>query len=368
MTEEFETLYQLVSFTAAAALVLMERVRAWQRQPVRMARRWTSNVGLFLIGTVVTAVVIPVGVYAFAQHQPPGLLSKLAFPSAAQLVLTFLLLDFWRYWEHRWFHQIRLLWRFHLVHHSDTEIDVTTSERHHPLEFLLGTATMLVLIGTLGLPAQGVAVYLLAATVVTLYSHANLRLPASLDHRLGRLIVTPAVHAMHHSALRAQTDSNYGSVLTVWDRLFGTYVDPATVRIRHFGLTYFHAPMDTGLARVLQQPFLYRPDLRHRERDDEPVERDAAAVSTTRRVGAAMTARGRNALVGGLLGCVLVILAMWPTLLELTSVWRNTEAYQYAWLVVPMVVYLLGWHDRQAGVPLDPHPDFCGVFVVLIAA
>ena len=364
MTEEFETLYQLVFFTAAVALVLMERVRAWQRQPVRMARRWTSNIGLFLIGTVVTAVIIPVGIYAFAQRQPPGLMSELALPFAAQLVLTFLLLDFWRYWEHRWFHQVRLLWRFHLVHHSDTEIDVTTSERHHPLEFLLGTTAILVLIGTLGLPAQGIAVYLLAATVVTLYSHANLRLPASLDRRLGRLVVTPAVHAVHHSASQAQTDSNYGSVLTVWDRLFGTYVDPATARIRHFGLGYFHAPKDTGLVRVLQQPFLYRRDLRYRERDDGPVERDASVPSATR----PMTERGRNALVGGLLGCVLVTLAMWPTLLELTSVWRSSEAYQYAWLVVPMVVYLLGWHYRQAGVPLDPQPDFSGVFVVLVAA
>src|SRR5947207_459225 len=306
MTEEFETLYQLVFFTAAAALVLMERVRAWQRQPVRMARRWTSNVGLFLIGTVVTAVVIPVGVYAFAQHQPPGPLSKLALPSAAQLVLTFLLLDFWRYWEHRWFHQVRLLWRFHLVHHSDTEIDVTTSERHHPLEFLLGTATILALIATLGLPAPAIGLYLLAATVVTLYSHANLRLPVYLDRKLGWLIVTPAVHAMHHSALRTQTDSNYGSVLTVWDRLFGTYVDPAAAQIRHFGLGYFHTPKDTGLVRVLQQPFLYRPDLRYRERDDGPAERDVAAPSTIRQVGAAMTKRGKSALVGGLLGCVMV--------------------------------------------------------------
>jgi exosortase len=368
MTEEFEILYQLVFFTAAAALLLVERVRAWQRQPVRIARRWTSNVGLFLIGTVVTTVVIPVEIYAFAQRQPPGLMSELGLPFASQLILTFLLLDFWRYWEHRWFHQVRLLWRFHLVHHSDTEIDVTTSERHHPLEFLLGTATILVLIGTLGLPAPAIGLYLLAATVVTLYSHANLRLPVDLDRKLGQLIVTPAVHAMHHSALQAQTDSNYGSVLTVWDRLFGTYVDPAAAQIRHFGLGYFHAPKDTGLVRVLQQPFLYRPDFRYCERDDGPVERDAAAPSTTRRVDAAMTKRGKSALVAGLLGCVMVTLAMWPTVLELTSAWRSSESYQYAWLVVPMVVYLLGWHCREVGLTLDPRPDFSGVFVVLVAA
>jgi exosortase len=368
MTEEFETLYQVVFFTGAAALVLMERVRAWQRQPVRLARRWTSNVGLFLIGTVCTAVVVPVGIYAFAQRQPPGLLSELTLPFAAQLVLTFLLLDFWRYWEHRWFHQVRLLWRFHLVHHSDTEIDVTTSERHHPVEFLLGTATMMALIAVLGLPAPAIGLYLLVATLVTLYSHANLRLPPYLDHKLGRLIVTPAVHAVHHSALQPQTDSNYGSVLTVWDRLFGTYIDPAVAQIRHFGLGYFHDRKDAGLARVLQQPFLYRFDFRYRERDDEPVDREAAAPSTTRRVDAAATKRVRNALVGGVLGCVMVTLAMWPAVLELTDAWRNSESYQFAWLVVPMVAYLLGWYYRQIGFDLDPRPDFSGVLVVLVAA
>ena len=240
MTEEFEILYQLVFFSVAIALVLLERVRTLQRQQVQIATRWTSNIGLFLIGSAISAVVIPVGVYTFALHQPPGLLSRLDLPFVAQLLLTFLLLDLWRYWEHRLFHRLPLLWRLHLVHHSDTQIDVTTSERHHPLEFLLGTAVMLALIGTLGLPAPAVGLYLLAATVITLYSHANLRIPASLDRQLSRLIVTSTVHAVHHSDLQAQTDSNYGSVLTFWDRVFGTYVDPEKARIPHFGLGYFH--------------------------------------------------------------------------------------------------------------------------------
>ena len=222
MTEEFEFLYLLVFLSAAAALVLLERVRELQRQPVQIATRWTSNIGLLLIGNVLNAVVMPIGVYAFAQHQPPGPLTRLELPFATQVLLTFLLLDLWRYWEHRLFHRIPLLWRLHLVHHSDTEIDVTTSERHHPLEFLLGTAVMMALIAALGLPAHAVGLYLLTATVVALYSHANLRLPAGMDRRLRQFIVTPSVHAVHHSDLQRQTDSNYGSVLTVWDRLFGT--------------------------------------------------------------------------------------------------------------------------------------------------
>lgn len=369
MAEQFEVRYQLVFFSTVVLLVLLERVRAFQRQPVQMARRWTSNIGLFLIGSVVTALVIPVGIYAFAQHQPPGLLARLSLPFVAQLLLTFLLLDFWRYWEHRLFHRVPVLWRLHLVHHSDTQIDVTSSERHHPLEFLLGTAVMLALIGVLGLPAQAVGLYLLTATVIALYSHANLRLPASLECRLNRLIVTPGVHAVHHSDLQAQTDSNYGTVLTLWDRLFGSYVDPAHVKIPHFGLGYFHQPRDTGLARVLQQPFLFHPRLAYPDRDNMDSQAGPIAAVLTEPSGAVIMTQGwKDALWGGMVGCLLASLALWPTLLDLVSSWRNGEAYQYAWLVIPMLVYVLGWHHRQIGLTVSPQPDFTGVLAAVGAA
>ena len=107
--------------------------------------------------------------------------------TSLMVALTFVALDFWRYWEHRAFHRVALLWRLHLVHHSDTHVDVTTGERHHPIEFLLGTVTTLALIAVLGPPAVAVAVYLVAATAVTLYSHANLLLPAALTAGSARL-------------------------------------------------------------------------------------------------------------------------------------------------------------------------------------
>jgi exosortase len=368
MTEEFEILYQLIFFSAAVALVLLEQVRVLQRDRVQIARRWTSNIGLYLIGSGVTAVLIPIGIYGFALQQPPGPISRLDLPFAAQLLLTFLLLDLWRYWEHRLFHRVPLLWRLHLVHHSDTQIDVTTSERHHPLEFLLGTAVLMVLVSTLGLPAPALGLYLLTATVVALYSHANLRLPASLDRPLTWFIVTAPVHAVHHSDLQAQTDSNYGSVLTVWDRLFGTYVHPEDARIPHYGLGYFHQPKDTTLGRVLKQPFLFRRGLVYPDRDSGPTESVATVTSAAGRSRAAMAPESRAALLGGIAGCVLVSWAMWPTWVELTVSWRNNEAYQYAWLVMPMVVYLLVWHDRPTEVSVTPRPDFTGVLVGIAAA
>lgn len=368
MAEQFEVRYQLVFFLTLGVLVLLERVRVFQRQPVQLARRWTSNIGLFLIGSVMTSLVIPVGVYSFAQNQPPGLLAQLGLPVVAQLLLTFMLLDVWRYWEHRLFHRAALLWRIHLVHHSDTQIDVTSSQRHHPFEFLLGTTVMLALISALGLPAPAVGLYLLTATAIALFSHANLHLPAGLDRRLSWLIVTPGVHAVHHSELQAQTDSNYGTVLTLWDRLFGSYVDPAQVKIPHFGLGYFHQPHDTGLTRVLQQPFLNYRNLAYPRRDRVASQPAPKIEALRARSGAVLTPDWRDAVWGGLLGCVLALLVLWPTLLELAYSWRNNEAYQYAWLVMPMLVYVLGWHRRQIGLALSPKPDFSGVFVAVGAA
>lgn len=367
MTEEFEILYQLVFFSAAIVLVLLERIRALQRQPVQTARRWTSNIGLYLIGSAVTAVVIPFGIFTFAQHQPPGLLSRLDLPFAAQLILTFLLLDLWLYWEHRLYHRVPLLWRLHLVHHSDTQIDVTTSERHHPLEFLLGAVILMAVVATFGLPAPAVGLYLLVATMVTLYSHANLRLPAALDRQLRRFIVTPPMHAVHHSDLQSQTDSNYGSVLTLWDRIFGTYVDPENARIPHFGLGYFHLPRDTGLTRVLLQPFMYRRDLDYPDRDSSQVEADSAAKIAAESRPAKMTKGSKDAIAGGIAGCLLVCLVMWSTFLEMAASWTS-EQYQYAWLILPMVVYLLGRHHRRVSLPIIPRPDFAGVFVAVGAA
>jgi exosortase len=349
MAETLGTLHQLVFFAVVVALVVLERVGALQRFRVPLARRWTSNIGLYVIGGVVGAIIVPLGVYAFAAQQPPGVMERAGVPYAAQFMLAFLFLDFWRYWEHRAFHAVPLLWRLHLVHHSDTHVDVTTTERHHPIEVVLSTLVLLTLIVVLGLPAAALAAYLVVAEVVALYSHANVRAPAFLD----ALIVTPSMHAVHHSDSQPQTDSNFGSVLTIWDRWFGTYVDPRRATIPHFGLRYFHLPADTRLARVLLQPFFYRRDLAYPDRVDEAWE-------------PARWPRPSDVLVASLAGVALVTAAMWPAVAEMAARWRHSEAYQYGWLVVPMVVYVLAWHWR--GARLDARPGYGGACVVIVAA
>jgi exosortase len=366
MPADFERLYPLVFFSTALALIALEQVGALRRQPVSVATRWTSNIGLYLIGGVVATVALPIGIYAFARDRPPGLVSSLEWPFVAQAALTFLLLDLWKYWEHRAFHRFGLLWRLHLVHHSDTAIDVTTTERHHPLETMASVLLLTAVVAAFGLPAAALAIYLITATVVALWSHANLRLPARFDRILRGVVVTPSVHATHHSDLRAETDSNFGIVLTVWDRLFGTYVDPGRARIPHFGLDYFHRKEDTGLGRVLQQPFLFRRNLAYPARELEPVE-IPAALSTRPFAGFTATPGARAALFAGAVGAALILMTMGSAAVELMAIWRN-EAYQYGWLVLPMLLYVLGWHWDLASQPVDVRPDFTGVAVVAVAA
>ena len=361
MQGNFETLYQLAFVSAALAIAILERLRVLQRETPHTARRWTTNIGLFLIGSMAAGLALPVGVYAFAKAQPPGLMSELELPLASQFVLTFLVLDAWKYWEHRMYHRFRPLWRIHLVHHSDTYVDVTTSERHHPFEVLLATAVLVALIVALGLPATALGAYLLTATIIALLSHGNLRLPAALDRALRHVIVTPGFHAIHHSDRPSQTDSNYSAVLTVWDRLFATYVDPGDARIRHFGLEYFHQPKDTSLSRVLLQPLLFRRDLDYPARSTEqPGESASSPIHRLSR-------RERTILLGGALGCALVLTVMWPAILQLTNLWGNTESYQFAWLVIPMFFYVL-WATFQRAEPMRLEPDFSGLPVVMVAA
>ncbi len=352
----FENLLVVILFSFGGSLFLLERIPSFQRRTIRLDGRLITNLGIFILGGVILSMFFPVGPYATAL-QTNGLLSNLKLPYGGQVVLVFLFLDFWRYWEHRIFHKVPLLWRAHLVHHSDTYIDVTTTERHHPLEALFTTPIMLFFVFALGLPAEGIAAYFLVAITISLWVHSNLRFPAKFDSALRIFIVTPAVHALHHSSVQLETDSNYGSILTIWDRLFGTYSDPSNASIRHFGLEYFHQAKDCTLTRTLLQPVLYRAGMPYPIRKDEPKQISPAGPIV---LGHAW----QQTLTYGSLGLILACLAMWPTFINLVSVWSSSESYQYAWLVLPFLVYMLGWHYRDEILSLLPQTDLLGIVVI----
>ncbi len=186
----------------------------------------------------------------------PGPMSRLGIPLAAQIIGGFLVLDFsFGYLAHRTMHMSPLLWRAHRVHHSDTFVDATTTFRNHPIEGLWRFLFLIVPIWVLGLPAEAVALQRLSSAINASLEHANIRLWPPLERVLSWIWVTPNMHKVHHSRARVETDSNYGNLLSIYDRILQTF----TPTHRAFGVVYGLDDVDADRARslpaLLSMPF-----------------------------------------------------------------------------------------------------------------
>jgi len=341
------------------ALLLAERAAHGGRALQLPWNRWLTNLGLFVAGGIASALVFSGSLTGVAAELDGGLVGGLGLPVVVEAVAVFLFIDCWRYWEHRLFHEVPLLWRLHLVHHSDTGVDVTTAQRHHPLEGMLTTVLMLVLLFALGFSPLALGLYLLVATLSSLYTHTSLALPEAIDRRLRYWLVTPSVHGVHHSAAQAQTNSNYGSVFSFWDRLFGTFRDPGRETVDRVGLEQFRRPVDGTLAAALLQPFDYRPG------HVPEVPADAGAAADRPGASAAPAWRSAAWLAAG--GALLVLVGMWPTVQDLAAIWSHSDTYQYAWLVPCVFVYLLCGPYREALLAAQPRPSLGGLGLVALA-
>ena len=241
--EAFGTSAELAAFGAIAAIFLLFALIEIAA-PVRAAprgHRWLTNLTLFAIDTLAVRLVIPVlmvGAAALAAERGWGLLNGIALPDWAEVLLAILALDLALYVQHWATHRVPLLWRLHKVHHSDPAFDVTTAARFHPLEIVLSMLYKVAVVIALGLPVWGVFLFELVFTIATLFTHANFALPRMLEGAVRALLVTPDMHRIHHSALQRETDSNYGTLLSGWDRLFGTYTEAAqgslTIGLGHY--------------------------------------------------------------------------------------------------------------------------------------
>jgi len=152
-----------------------------------------------------------------------GLFNLIETNSVFALVSGFLVLSFTSWATHLAMHKIPFLWRFHRMHHSDTFIDISTTVRLHPIEFLIGLPARLVAIAIFGISPVTLMLYEVFDAGMNVFTHANIRLPSRVDQVLRMLIITPDVHRMHHSSYHRETDSNYGATLSIWDHLFRTY-------------------------------------------------------------------------------------------------------------------------------------------------
>ena len=239
-----------------AVLIILQRTRPRRDVPGGW-RRSATNISLVVISTLILRVAFPVLAFEFAvrlEATDSGLLA--ALPYWALVPVSVILLDCAIYWQHRLLHHIPLLWRLHRVHHADTGFDVTTAVRFHPVEIALSMVIKLGLIALFGIPALAVLIFEILLSAGALFTHANIRLPATFERRLRWVFVTPEMHRIHHSVHKDETNSNFGFHLSLWDRVFGSYRDQprdgqTTMQI---GLHEFRADRDQTFWELIMNP------------------------------------------------------------------------------------------------------------------
>jgi sterol desaturase/sphingolipid hydroxylase (fatty acid hydroxylase superfamily) len=261
MTSTTELVIRLSAFAGVfAVMAFWELVVPRRPWAVGRAARWPSNLGILLVDAVAVRLLIPtatVGVALLAAERGFGLFHMLACPAWLAGLLGFVVLDLVIYGQHVVFHHVPWLWRLHRMHHADLDIDVTTGVRFHPVEILLSMLIKIATVALFGIPAAAAVAFEVVLNATSMFNHSNAVLPPWLDRVVRLVVVTPDMHRVHHSAVRAETDSNFGFNLPWWDRLFGTYrLEPAAGHDgMTIGLPVFRDTTELRLDRLLTQPF-----------------------------------------------------------------------------------------------------------------
>ncbi len=251
------------SFRLAAYLAGLLTFLSWEiaaphhASTTSKAARWRINLSLALInGWVVSGLCA--ACYAISLHRimpwSVGLFEVVGAPLALRIAGEVVVLDLLTYGLHRAYHRVPLLWRFHSVHHTDLDLDVSSASRFHLGEVLFAGTAKLAFVVLLGVSFEGLVAFEILLLLAAQFQHANLRLPNRIERLLWWTFVPPAMHRIHHSPERAETDSNYGTLLVAWDRLFATLVIRSEAA-PPFGLEEWREAARLGLLRLLAFPF-----------------------------------------------------------------------------------------------------------------
>lgn len=238
--------------------------RAVPRRPPGVSRikRWAANLLMQAIDVVAARLlfpVLPVGLAFLCAQKGWGIFNYAPPPYPVAVVAGVLILDLVIYVQHVLFHRTPVLWRLHMVHHTDRDIDVTTGIRFHPLEILLSLVIKMAAVAVLGAPPAAVLIFEILLNGATMFNHGNIGIPLGLDRLIRLGMVTPDMHRVHHSVLFRETNSNYGFSFPWWDRLFGTYkAQPdAGHEKMEIGLHGYHDERALRWSSLLVMPFLY---------------------------------------------------------------------------------------------------------------
>lgn len=240
---------------ALLAIASLELVIPGRAKQAPLGPRLRVNFILGIAGALLQAIPLmsEVAMATLAAQRGLGLINQFRLTEVTQIGLSFLAFDLFGYGMHRLAHKWPVLWRLHRVHHSDNDIDLSTLFRSHPLDVLITTALALMFIVLAGLHPLGILLHGMAKLVTMALGHANIVARPLLSRAVAMVLVTPAFHAVHHSALQPETDSNYGEVLTIWDRAFRS-ISRLTGPIERFGLGERYDAGSANLAEQLRLP------------------------------------------------------------------------------------------------------------------
>ncbi|MES9850976.1 MAG: sterol desaturase family protein [Candidatus Thiodiazotropha sp. L084R] len=268
---DYELTIRLSIFFAIFALMAIWEISLPCRQlNFSRSRRWSSNLGIVVLNSLVLRLLFPaaaVGFAAFTSEKGWGLLNEISLPLWLNVVIAVILMDMVIYLQHVMVHAIPALWRLHRVHHADPDYDLTTGARFHPIEILLSMLIKITTIAALGPSVMAVLIFEVVLNSMAMFNHGNVSLPQRFDRILRWLVVTPDMHRVHHSVIPKETNSNFGFNLSIWDRLMGTYI--AQPQLGHqqmqIGVGSLQNPnLITKLPGMLKIPFL-----KDRQGDDE---------------------------------------------------------------------------------------------------
>jgi sterol desaturase/sphingolipid hydroxylase (fatty acid hydroxylase superfamily) len=252
----------LATLVTACGLILLLTLETWlpaagnRHHRLRHTARNLTLGALNAVALASLAAPFIVGIAGWAEKGRFGLLHLLSLPPAIATVTAFLLFDGWLYMLHRANHKFAFLWRFHRAHHSDPEMDATTAVRFHTGEVLISSALRLAVIPLLGMTLWQLLVYESLMMPVIMFHHSNVKFPEKADRWLRVLIASPAIHRVHHSRARVETDSNYSIIFSFWDRIWGTLRLREDGRPVHFGLDEYDGEEWQRVSGLLTTPFL----------------------------------------------------------------------------------------------------------------
>ncbi|AXT40563.1 sterol desaturase family protein [Alteromonas sp. BL110] len=264
-----------------AFMAVLEALFPARKAVLDRKARWIGNLSMVVMGALVSRVLLPatlVGVSIWAKQEGVGLFNLISdqadstssstdqmnntlYGSALFIGIvaaSVLLLDMLIYWQHRLFHTVPFLWRFHKMHHADSHVDTTTGLRFHPVEIAISLGVKALAAAALGIPAIAIVIFEVALNGFALFNHANIRIPQKWDDRVGWVLITQRLHRIHHSQVKAESNSNYGFSVSWWDRLFKSFTPRAKQSDETLSIGQHDVPAvkeNASISALLLQPF-----------------------------------------------------------------------------------------------------------------